>query len=54
MKELSYNSLLQPAIPGALPYMSIKDIINNQYAFLGLPNPSSITVVSSADNLQAR
>ncbi len=53
MKELSYNSLLQPAIPGALPYMSIKAIINNQYAFLGLPNPSSITVVSS-DNLQAR
>lgn len=47
LKELSYNSLVAPAVG----YVSIKDMINNQFIALGLPVPSSATVIS-ADALQ--
>jgi hypothetical protein len=50
LKELSHNSLLAPGV-GGLAYISIKDIIDNQFAAAGLPAPSGATVVS-ADFLQ--
>jgi len=50
LKELSYNSLLAPGV-GGLAYLSIKDMIDNQFLAIGLPAPSSATVVS-ADFLQ--
>ncbi|AIK96398.1 hypothetical protein ID47_06090 [Candidatus Paracaedibacter acanthamoebae] len=51
IKELSYNSILNPAIPGMPPYISLKDMIDAQYAVLGLPIPDSGTTIS-ADMLQ--
>ena len=51
LKELSHNASVAPGVGGAA-YLSIKDIIDNQYAVAGLPAPSSSTVVS-ADFLQA-
>lgn len=50
LKELSHNSGVAPGVGGAA-YLSIKDIIDNQSAVVGLPAPSSVTVVS-ADFLQ--
>jgi len=50
LKELSHNSLAAPGVGGAV-YVSIKDMIDHQFAVLGLPAPSSTTVVS-ADFLQ--
>ena len=46
VKELSHNSL--PAVPG---YLTIKGMIDNQYALFGLPPPHSATTISS-DRLQ--
>ena len=46
LKELSYNSRLAPGV-GGLAYLSIKDMIDNQFAVFGLPAPSSATVVSA-------
>ncbi len=51
IKELSYNSILNPAVLGMPPYISLKDMIDAQYAFLGLPVPDSATTIS-ADMLQ--
>ena len=48
LKELSYNACLAPGGGG---YLSIKDIIDNQFAVAVLPAPSSATIVS-ADFLQ--
>ena len=50
LKELSHNSLLAPGLGGVV-YVSIKDMIDNQFAFFGMPSPFSATVVS-ADFLQ--
>ena len=50
LKELSHNASVAPGVGGAV-YLSIKDIIDNQFAAAGLPAPSSATVVS-ADFLQ--
>lgn len=50
VKELSYNAILNPGLPG-LPYISIKDMIDGQFALLGLPVPHSGTIIS-ADFLQ--
>jgi hypothetical protein len=45
IKELSFNSILNPALPGILPYFSIKDMIDVQ--FLPPNTPHSGTIVSS-------
>lgn len=45
MKELSFNSILNPGAPGNV-YMSIKNIINQQFTIQLLPVPHSGTVVS--------
>jgi hypothetical protein len=47
VRELSINSLQNPAIAGFPPYLSIKDSIDNQFVALGLPRPHSATIVSS-------
>jgi hypothetical protein len=47
VKELSFNSILNPGLPGLLPYISIKDIIDMQFVAVGLPVPNSGTVISS-------
>lgn len=46
LKELSHNSLYNPAM-GAVPYVSVKSIIDDQFLMLGLAAPNSGTVVSS-------
>lgn len=51
LKELSVNSILAPALPGMAPYVSVKDMIDVQFAVLGIPPPHSATIVSS-DSLQ--
>lgn len=51
LKELSHNASVAPGVGGAV-YLSIKDMIDNQFAAAGLPVPSSATIVS-ADFLQA-
>lgn len=45
IKELSVNSILDPALPNMPPYRSIKNIINAQY--VGNLPPQSGTVISS-------
>lgn len=52
LKELSHNArIVPPDGGGVVVYETIKNIINNQFFVLGLPEPSSATVVS-ADFLQ--
>jgi hypothetical protein len=50
LKELTHNSVRAPGVGGAV-YLSIKDMIDIQFAAAGLPAPSGATVVS-ADFLQ--
>lgn len=47
LKELSVNSIPAPALPGMAPYVSVKDMIDVQFAVLGIPTPHSATIVSS-------
>lgn len=49
LKELSHNSLPSPLPAG---YLTIKDMIENQFAALGLPGAYSSATIVSADFLQ--
>jgi hypothetical protein len=47
IKELSFNSILNPALPGMVPYVSVKDMIDAQFIGVGAPTPHCGTIVSS-------